>query len=168
MPFYFKNFTIKPFLSLLLFVGIFQACSSSQKVAENTLTPTVAPKNTFDPSWYNNLERTRIDSAQISVSVFVQASNILTANELSTREAKKELSLVVDDYVERIRKNKEEQSWDASKLIALRRFVNTYVYDNAAVTNESSKPAELGFYAWKQASIDKVAFDKELAQKFNL
>lgn len=164
-----KNFqNVASLVTALFLIGLFQACSSTERITEKAVTVAEEPKNTFDPVWFDNINPTKIDSSSISASVFVQAATSEAANEVASIEAKKALSLAVDNYVERLRKNSESQDWIAARLIALRRFVDSFVLSNATISNELQKPTEVGFYTWMQARIDKLAFDKELNDKFGL
>jgi hypothetical protein len=168
MPFNFSKSLTKLALSILLFAGIFQACSSAEKVTDTKDAKTVEPKESFDPSWHNVTEPISIDSSVISVSVFIQATSEEVARETARDEVRKALSKSVDDYTEKIRRSNDSQEWSASQLIALRRFVDSYVKENIVLTDEFMKDAELGLYFWQRAEINKVAFDQELAAKFKL
>lgn len=168
MPFFLSNSNFKIIVSLALSVAFFQACSSAEKVSEKNSEVDAKPVVSFDPTWYNKLEPNSIDSVQISSSAFVQATMVTFATDIAKNEAKKLLSKYTDDYVEGLRKANDTQEWNASRLIALRRFVNSYVYENAKVLNETSAETKLGFYAWMQLGIDRVAFDKELNEGFGL
>lgn len=168
MPHFKKFQNVATFLTALILMGFIHACSSTENISVKAETSVVEPKNTFDPIWFDNINPTKIDSNSISASVFVQATTSEAANEVASIEAKKALSLATDNYVERLRKNNEEQQWSAAQLIALRRFVDTYVLTNATISNEFQRAADLGFYTWMQARIDKLAFDEVLSQKFSL
>lgn len=168
MPFNFAKNAIKSTVFLLILFGFFQACSSSEQIVNTTPTKVEPEKNRFDPLWYDLQSPSIIDSIQIAAAVFVQATNETLATELAQNEVKKALAKTVDDYAEQVRRNKSADEWDASKLITLRRFVYSYVMENLTIVNSSTKQAEIGFYAWSQASIDKIAFDQLLTEKFSL